>query len=78
MSNDRERRQPVVPLLSAAEEQRIRELDGLHVGLLTDEEYALFQRAILSGVARRSYEEPTSGLLGMAKVRALADQKETK
>lgn len=70
MADKVERRQPAVPLLSAADEQRIRELDGFHVGLLTDDEHSLFERAVLSGIAKRSYDD-VAGFLGLAKVRVL-------
>jgi hypothetical protein len=42
---------------------------GLHVGLLTDDELAMFEQCVKRCMAYRSYEGP-SGLLGMPKVAA--------
>jgi len=43
-------------------------LDGLFVGMLTEDEVEAFSRAVKEGKARRSYEGG-GGLMGLAKVR---------
>lgn len=61
MAND-----PVLHL-TPEEIARVRELDGLYVGALTQEELALFDVAVAQGLARRFYEG-VGGFLGCAKV----------
>lgn len=43
-------------------------LDGMHVGLLDNEELWLFEKAVADGMAYRSYEGG-SGFMSLAKVR---------
>jgi hypothetical protein len=43
-------------------------MDSLYVGLLSDEERALFEKAVEQGVAMRWYEG-VGGFMGMAKVK---------
>jgi hypothetical protein len=47
-------------------------LEGLYAGQLTEEERAAFNFLIAHGLARRTWEG-VGGLLGLAKVRVLAD-----
>lgn len=46
----------------------LRPVNGMFVGVLTDEELEALDVAIEAGAARRSYEGP-AGFLGLAKVR---------
>lgn len=53
--------------LTPEEVERVRELDGLYVGVLTQDELALFDVAVAQGLARRFYDG-VGGFLGCAKV----------
>ena len=53
-----------------ADRELIREVDGLYVGSLTDEEMESFNRCIADGFAQRTYEGP-AGLMGLAKIKVL-------
>lgn len=48
--------------------ETVRRVEGLHVGLLTEDEQDAFRSAVLLGLAYRQYEGP-AGFLGLAKVR---------
>lgn len=52
----------------AEDAELIRSLDGLHVGLLTEEEQQAFNRLVLAGMAKREYSG-AAGFLGIARVR---------
>jgi hypothetical protein len=45
-------------------------LDGLFVGMLDDEELAVFRQAVIGGLARVSYSG-YAGLLGLGRVRVM-------
>lgn len=47
---------------------RLADLDGMFVGLLSDDELKAFEIAVREGLARRSYEGG-GGFMGLAKVR---------
>lgn len=47
----------------------LRRIDGLHVGMLTDDEQEILRRLVREGYAIRSYDGP-AGLLGIAHVRS--------
>ena len=55
----------------AADADRLRPLDGLHVGLLDESELDALSRLSEAGLAHRSYEG-AAGLLGLPKVRLSA------
>ena len=55
---------------SESDKEEIVWLNGLYVGMLSDEEMELLDRCIKAGIAERSYQGP-SGMLGLAKVRVL-------
>jgi hypothetical protein len=46
----------------------LEEMHGIFVGLLTDEEIKVFDRAVEEGLAYRAYEG-AGGFMGLAKVR---------
>lgn len=49
---------------------RLEDMDGMFVGLLTDEEIEVYNRAYDEGKARLSYEG-AGGFMGLAKVRLI-------
>ena len=51
------------------------DIDGLHVGLLNDDELAWFDAECAAGRARRSYEG-AAGFMGIAKVRIVRNADE--
>lgn len=55
-----------------ADEQLISRLDGLFVGLLSQDEIDAFDRLVKAGLAHRSYEGG-GGFMGLAKVRLQAN-----
>jgi len=60
---------------SRTDQEKLERLAGLFVGQLTDEELALFNRAVSLGCAQRSYEGG-AGFMGLAKVRLVLVPKE--
>ena len=55
--------------MNAALREFVRQIDGLFVGQLSDEELQSFDAAVAAGLAERSYEGG-AGFMGVAKVRA--------
>lgn len=48
----------------------VERLDGIFVGMLTDDEITQLNDAVARGLARRSYEG-VAGFMGLAKIRAV-------
>jgi len=54
------------------EEEELDAINGLYVGMLSDEEMELFNECVSKRLAYRAYEG-TAGLMGLAKVRKARD-----
>jgi hypothetical protein len=54
---------------TSADRQITKHVEGLHTGLLSDDEKESFRRCIEDGMAYRDYDHNSGFFLGMAKVR---------
>lgn len=52
-----------------ADEELLRNCDGMYLGMLTDEELEAFERLVRCGRASRDYGEGVMALMGLAKVK---------
>jgi hypothetical protein len=57
-----------------ADIETTKRLDGMFVGMLTNEEIDSFDRCVMDGIATRSYEG-AGGFMGLAKVRVVHNER---